>query len=123
MTDRYKDVENERSPASRAAPGTLESDVGPEVYQELLASFLAHLSVQKAELDRRRRADGDVAAAQYVAHQIKGTALSFGAVRLDELAQRVLHIDGDQVELLRSLVEEIDAEIETLQAAIGVSGG
>jgi HPt (histidine-containing phosphotransfer) domain-containing protein len=119
MTHRYSDVENEGNPAPAQTPGTLESDVGPAVYQELLASFLTHLSLQKAELTDAA-VHGDVRAAQHVAHQIKGTALSFAAVRLDGFAQRVLHIDGDQVELLRSLVDEISAEIETLQAAIRV---
>ena len=119
MTNRYNDVENERSLAPAEVPGTLESDVGPEVYRELLTSFLTHLSLQIDELDAAA-VKGDVPAAQYVAHQIKGTAPSFGAARLDELARRVLQMDGGPVELLRALVSEIGTEIKALQAAISV---
>ena len=53
-----QDVEHKRNlmPADRelrfGCPGArLESDVGPEVYQELLAAFLAHLSLQVVELN------------------------------------------------------------------------
>jgi len=98
---------------------TLESDLGPEVYQELLAAFLTNLSLQGARLDTAVT-DHDVPGAQAVAHQIKGTACSFGAVRLDELAKRVLRMDGSQVELLGSLVSEIEAEVRTLRAAVAV---
>ena len=99
--------------------GTLERDVGPEVYQELLTAFLAHLSLQVAQLDAAVT-DHDVPGAQAVAHQIKGTACSFGALRLDELAKRVLRMDGSQVELLGSLVGEIDGEVRILRAAVAV---
>jgi HPt (histidine-containing phosphotransfer) domain-containing protein len=115
---RYTDVENEMALSSEPA-GTLESDVGPEVYQELLAAFLTHLSLQVAQLDAAVT-DHDLPGAQGVAHQIKGTACSFGADRLDELAKRVLRMDGSQVELLGSLVSEIDAEVRTLRAAVAV---
>lgn len=101
------------------AVSTLEDDVGSEVYQELLTAFLAQLSIQVAELNAAANAH-DVAAAQYVAHQIKGTASSFGATRLDELAKRTLRMDPDQVELLRTLVSEIEAEAAHLQTAVGV---
>jgi HPt (histidine-containing phosphotransfer) domain-containing protein len=97
---------------------TLESDVGPEVYQELLESFLALLSVQKVELATAAR-EQDVLAAQSVAHQIKGTASSFGAVRLDELSTRLMEIDAAEVELLRSLVRDIDIEVASFQGAVG----
>jgi HPt (histidine-containing phosphotransfer) domain-containing protein len=98
---------------------TLESDVGPEVYQELLASFRAHLLVQVVEL-RSAAATGDVAAAQYVAHQMKGTAPSFGALRLDDLAHRLLGIQPHDVALLDDLVSEIDAEVDALQSVVTV---
>ncbi len=106
-------------PTTAQTPGTLEDDVGPEVYQELLAAFLAHLSTQVVELDTAA-VNQDVPAAQYVAHQMKGTATSFGATRLDELARRVLQMDTTQVELLCSLVGEIDAEVGKLQSVVGV---
>ena len=118
------DVEHEHRASSHGPPGTLESDVGPEVYKSLLESFLTHLSLQAVELETAA-AFGDVAAAQGVAHQIKGTATSFGAGRLDELAERVMAMDSDEHELLRFLVGEIDAEIRALQtgADVGVPSG
>ena len=116
------DVENESSQSSAEHVGTLESDVGTEVYNELLDAFLTHLSLQAVELDVAA-ADGDVSSAQSVAHQIKGTATSFGAKDLDELARRVLVIESNQNELLRSLVTEIGIEIRSLQARAGVSAG
>jgi HPt (histidine-containing phosphotransfer) domain-containing protein len=122
MEDRYMDVENESKPSSDEALGTLESDVGSEVYRELLEAFLSHLSLQAVELGSAA-ADGDVAAAQYVAHQIKGTASSFGATRLDEVAHRILATEPGQRELLRSLVSELDSEIRSLQTGVGVSAG
>ncbi len=96
---------------------SLESDVGPEVYQDLLGAFLAHLSQQVVDLDTAA-ANGDLLAAQRVAHQIKGTASSFGAMRLDELADRLHDLQGEQVELLRSLVKEIDAEVVDFRADV-----
>lgn len=96
---------------------TLESDVGPEVYRDLLGAFLTHLSQQAVDLDTAA-ANGDLLAAQCVAHQIKGSALSFGAVRLDEIASRLLGMQGDQVELLRSLVTEIDAQVVDFRADV-----
>ncbi len=116
------DVEREHTASSHRPSGTLESDVGPEIYKDLLESFLAHLSLQAVELGTAA-AHRDVAAAQDVAHQIKGTAMSFGAERLDELAQRVMAMDGHEHELLRSVVDEIDAEIRSLQTGVGVSVG
>ena len=107
------------SEPSASDAGTLESDVGPEVYQELLTSFRAHLLVQVVELRSAART-GDVAAAQYVAHQFKGTASSFGAVRLDGLAHRLLGIRPHDIELLDNLVTEIDAEVDTLQSVVTV---
>jgi HPt (histidine-containing phosphotransfer) domain-containing protein len=99
---------------SPLSPGTLEHDVGPEVYKDLLVAFLSHLSVQRLELEDAA-ANEDLARAQEVAHQIKGTALSFDATRLDAAATRLLDLDGAGGELLSSLVTEIDAEISTLQ--------
>jgi HPt (histidine-containing phosphotransfer) domain-containing protein len=122
MEDRYMDVKNESKPSSDEALGSLESDVGSEVYRELLEAFLAHLSLQAVELGIAA-ADGDVVAAQYVAHQIKGTATSFGATRLDEVAHHILVMEAGQRELLRSLVSKLDAEIRSLQAGAGVSAG
>ncbi len=115
VANRCKDVGYKRSLSLDGSPETLEHDVGPELYQELLAAFLSHLSLQRIELNDAV-ANEDVALGQDVAHQIKGIALSFGAARLDVLAKRLLDIDVDQRELLSSLVSEIDAEICTLQA-------
>jgi HPt (histidine-containing phosphotransfer) domain-containing protein len=120
---RYRDVEHESStPPLDDSPGTLADDVGPEVYAEILSSFLSHLQFQRIELGVAC-ADCDVAAAQLVAHQIKGTALSFGAVRLDELAERLLQIEGDDHALLRSLVSEMDEAVCSFQSAANISVG
>jgi HPt (histidine-containing phosphotransfer) domain-containing protein len=120
VTQRCTAMDNEMAPTLDETPGTLESDVGPEVYQELLASFVAHLSLQVSRLNAAAD-ESDVAAAQGVAHQIKGTASSFGATRLDELAKRVLQMADTEVELLRSLVQEIAAEVGTFQAVVAAS--
>lgn len=97
---------------------TVESDVGSEVYQELLASFLQYLPLQLAEL-RNAAGVGDVPAARYVAHQLMGTAPSFGAVHLDELARRLLLVGKEQGGQLQSFVDEIDNEVVLLQAVLG----
>jgi HPt (histidine-containing phosphotransfer) domain-containing protein len=117
--NRYRDVQDDNSPSPHESPGTLESDVGPDVYRDLLAAFLAHLSLQRIELGAAL-ANDDIASAQGVAHQIKGTALNFGAARLDELAKRLLEIDTGEPTLFRSLVTEIETEIRSLQAVVGV---
>jgi HPt (histidine-containing phosphotransfer) domain-containing protein len=88
------------------------------MYKELLAAFLSHLSFHRSELSAALAQD-DIASAQGVAHQIKGTASSFGAGRLDGVARRLLDIDAGEQTLFRSLVAEMDAEIRTLQA-VGV---
>ena len=93
------DVIGERS---RGGVGSLENDVGPEMHQQLLAAFLGHLPPQLAKLHNAAVGE-DFLAARYVAHQIKGTAPSFGATHLEELADRLLHIGRDRGELLRSL--------------------
>ncbi|MBA2272474.1 MAG: Hpt domain-containing protein [Actinobacteria bacterium] len=95
--------------------GTLESDLGPEVYQELLAGFLSHLTSQVADLENAARIGG-VPAARSVAHQIKSIASSFRAVHLNELTDHLLRLDGDEGELLESLVHAIDREVSQLQA-------
>jgi HPt (histidine-containing phosphotransfer) domain-containing protein len=109
-------MEPERSlPPEDRTVGALESDVGPEAYQQLLADFLGHLPLQVAELHNAAAA-ADIPAARYVAHQIKGTAPSFGALHLDELADRLLRIARNQQDRLQPLVDEIDAEATRLQA-------
>ncbi len=108
-------------PEDSSADGctTLERDVGPEVYQELLCAFLEHLSIQLHDLRQAAEA-ADVPAAKYIAHQIKGTATSFGAARLDELAVVMLQMDHDQDELLISLVDDMGTEIANLQGVVHV---
>jgi len=88
MTNRYTDVGNERYPAPETTSGTLERDVGSDVYRELHRSFPDHLPFQVADLTTAA-ANGDVPAAQYVAHQVTGTAPSFGANRLEDEFGRV----------------------------------
>ena len=101
--------------AQANGPRTIEDDVGPEVYQELLADFLSDLTPQLADLENAGMT-GDVPAARRIAHQIKGTALSFGAVGLDALVDRLLQLDGGETDLLRSLVNEVRVEVRSLQA-------
>ncbi len=124
---RYKIVEREwnqdpgappPSVSDRSTVSTLECDVGPEVYQELLGSFVTLLSVQAVELATAGR-QRDLQSAQFIAHQITGTASSFGAVRLHELASRLMQIEDSQVELLRFLVREIDSEAASFRGAVG----
>jgi HPt (histidine-containing phosphotransfer) domain-containing protein len=124
---RYKIVEREWNLDPEAPPlpvsgdssvSTLERDVGPEVYQELLGSFVTLLSVQTVELTTAGR-QRDLQSAQFIAHQIMGTASSFGAVRLHELAARLMQIEESQIELLRFLVREIDSEVASFRGAVG----
>jgi HPt (histidine-containing phosphotransfer) domain-containing protein len=115
-------VEHDNKASSHHSPGTLENDVGPDVYKELLETFLTHLLVQAVELDNAAT-NGNVAAAQDVAHQIKGTATGFGAGHLDELAECVMAMDGDEPALLQTLVRQIDAEICSLHAGVRESAG
>lgn len=99
---------------------TLESEVGPEVYRQLLVAFLAHLPRQLSDLMDAAEV-GDVPKGRYVAHQLKGAALSFGAVELDGLAERVLQIGRDQDDQLRRLAEDIRVEVERLLVTLGPS--
>jgi HPt (histidine-containing phosphotransfer) domain-containing protein len=124
---RYKIVEREWNLDPETAPlpasdvssvTTLERDVGPEVYQELLGSFVTMLSVQSVELATAGR-KRDLQSAQFIAHQIMGTASSFGAVRLHDLAARLMQIEESQIELLRFLVREIDTEVASFRGAVG----
>ncbi len=92
----------------------LEREVGPEVYQELLAAFMDGMPLMLVELSRAASL-GDVKAGRYVGHQIVGTASGFGADRLGDLGQRLLWIGSDQGEVLRSLVDKIEREVCHLQ--------
>ncbi len=92
--------------------------MGPEVYRQLLVAFLAHLPRQVSDLVDAAEI-GDVPKGRYVAHQLKGSALSFGAVQLDGLADRVLGINRDQQDELRSLADDVRAEAEHLQVVLG----
>lgn len=94
---------------------TLESELGPELYQQLLVAFLEDLDLKLARL-RQAAAAGDVPAARGVAHQIKGSALSFGAVRLDSLAADLLRIGPGQGNLVGPLVDEVANQVARLNA-------
>lgn len=114
----YERISAPRAPAPRASDQTLERDVGPELYQQLLAAFLGQFPHQLADLSRAA-AVGDVPAARYVAHQLKGSAASFGAGPLDRLADRMLLVGRDETDLLASLVEEFYREVGRFQAIHG----
>jgi HPt (histidine-containing phosphotransfer) domain-containing protein len=94
--------------------GSVGYDLGATQYEHLVAAFLGDLALEVALLGDAA-AVGDIPAARYVAHQIKGTAPSFGAADLEELADRVLQIPRDQSELLARVVEEIVKEAHRLK--------
>ncbi|MBA3349236.1 MAG: Hpt domain-containing protein [Actinobacteria bacterium] len=108
-------AQNKNATGGGDGAGPLENDLGPEVYRELLTDFLSHLTSQLAAI-KDAAATGDVPAARRMAHQIKGTALSFGAVHLDELADRLLRLDPDEGELLRLCAGDVEEEVGQLQA-------
>jgi len=100
-------------------------DLCAKEYEHLVAAFLGELALEVALLVDAA-AVGDIPAARYVAHQIKGTAPSFGAADLEELADRVLQIARDQSQLLALVVEEIVNEahrLKTLLTADPATGG
>ena len=113
------DVEYESSSAPDESRGTLETDLGPEIYQELRTAFLDSLPSQVVAL-RAASSVRDLAGAQDVAHQMTGTAPGFGANRLDELAQQVMQMDGEKIELLPALVTQIDTEVSVLRVVARV---
>jgi HPt (histidine-containing phosphotransfer) domain-containing protein len=92
-----------------------ERDVGPILYQELRKDFIEQLSPQLGQLTVAAAA-GDAKAARVVAHQLKGTAPSFGAIDLDRLAAQLLAMNGHDPHRLRALVDEIRREVIRLQA-------
>lgn len=96
-------------PMSAQVPALL-LEVGPELYRELVTDFRDQLAVQMAEL-RAAALLGDVASARRVAHQLKGTAPSFGALDIDRLADRLLALAAGDAATLESVVAEIDREV------------
>jgi two-component system sensor histidine kinase/response regulator len=97
---------------------TMESQVGSDAYQRLLAGFLDELDWHVAELNSAAVV-GNVPAARYVAHQITGNALAFGAARLHELADQVLQVGRDRGDLLASIVDQFAGEVDHLHEATG----
>jgi Hpt domain len=94
---------------------TVEKDLGPELYRELHSDFLALLPSQVLTLRDAGKA-GDVLAARFVAHQLSGTAPSFGARALNDLAVCVLGLQVGQGRLLSALIDEIDREVVHLRS-------
>jgi HPt (histidine-containing phosphotransfer) domain-containing protein len=88
---------------------TIEVDVGPEAYAELLAVFRDNVKLSAIKLSRAAQT-GDLPAARYVAHTLKGSAASFGATRLDECADRILGLGREQGDQLGTLLEEYDED-------------
>jgi HPt (histidine-containing phosphotransfer) domain-containing protein len=99
---------------AEAVVATVEEDLGRELYRELHGDFLAQLPSQVSALKDAGKA-GDVSAARFVAHQLTGTAPSFGASALNDLAVCVLGLQVDQSRLLSALVDEIDREVAHLR--------
>jgi HPt (histidine-containing phosphotransfer) domain-containing protein len=99
-----------------AAGAGLASELGEEGYAAVLDEFMVHLPDQVTDL-RAAAAVGDAPLARYVAHQLAGTALEFGAAELNDLAHRILQIGRGDDTLLRSVVDLIGTEVDRLQAA------
>jgi HPt (histidine-containing phosphotransfer) domain-containing protein len=96
---------------------TLEADLGPELYGELLSDFLGQLMSQGAHLRQADEAEPrDLVGARSIAHQLKGTAPAFGAGRLEDLATGFLESTDSHEADLGALIDEVDAEISRLQA-------
>jgi HPt (histidine-containing phosphotransfer) domain-containing protein len=100
-----------------AALARLENDLGRESMSELLELF-------RAESERRRSrietgiAAGDSIAAGHEAHALKGSALTFGAGMLSELALIMEHAgrQGDLEGLTRNLPELANVTARTYDA-------
>jgi HPt (histidine-containing phosphotransfer) domain-containing protein len=100
---------------SEAVLDTVEKDLGPKLYRELHSDFLALLPTQVLALQDADKA-GDLLAARFVAHQLSGTAPSFGARALNDLAVCVLGLQVGQGRLLSALIDEIDREVVRLRS-------
>ncbi|PZS28898.1 MAG: hypothetical protein DLM59_13805 [Pseudonocardiales bacterium] len=95
---------------------SLARDLGADAYVAVLDAFMEQLPGQVADLDAAA-AVGDVPRARYVAHQLIGTAVDFGAVGLDDLARRILSVGPGEDAALRPIVELIGTEVDRLRAA------
>lgn len=69
----------------------VESDVGPEMFERLLDSFIGEARERAADISKCH-ADGDMAAVRLNAHALKSAAATFGAMRLAAESELVEHL-------------------------------
>jgi signal transduction histidine kinase/HPt (histidine-containing phosphotransfer) domain-containing protein/ActR/RegA family two-component response regulator len=97
--------------------GKLEQEIGAEAYARLFGVFLASVPPRLAELINAVAA-GDMETVRHVAHNLKGTAASFGAVRLGELAELIeRQLRAEERDELRKLVKELAQEFKQVRAS------
>jgi signal transduction histidine kinase/CheY-like chemotaxis protein/HPt (histidine-containing phosphotransfer) domain-containing protein len=101
------------------AMGNLEREIGPEAYARLFAVFLASIPPRLNELNDAVAA-GDMQTVRYVAHNLKGTAASFGATRLGELAHQIgRQLRAEERQLLAESVQQLNEEFKRVGASRG----
>jgi PAS domain S-box-containing protein len=96
----------------------LSSGGEPDLFQELLATFLMDADRYQASL-REAVAGGDPARLRRAAHAFKGSASNFGATRLTALCQQLEDLgDAGRVEAAVPLVAAVQAEFERAKAVL-----
>jgi signal transduction histidine kinase/CheY-like chemotaxis protein/HPt (histidine-containing phosphotransfer) domain-containing protein len=106
---------------AQGAAGKLELEIGSEAYARLFGVFLASVPPRLAELVNAVAA-GDMATVRHVAHNLKGTSASFGAVRLGELAERIeRQLRAEERSNLRKLIKQLDQEFKKVRASANQS--
>jgi len=94
----------------------LEGTIGSVAYVAVCAAFLRSCPAQVGELNDAVAA-GDVVATSRLAHKLKGSMASLGAVRLSRLAAELeSHDRGD--DRLRAVLSEFDHEFARVQAIL-----
>jgi signal transduction histidine kinase/CheY-like chemotaxis protein/HPt (histidine-containing phosphotransfer) domain-containing protein len=109
---------SERAVSDVSSPaGKLELEIGPEAYARLFGIFLASVPPRLAQLINAVTS-GDMETVRHVAHNLKGTAASFGAVRLGEIAELIeRQLREEERDNLRELVKQLDQEFKKVRAA------
>jgi CheY-like chemotaxis protein/HPt (histidine-containing phosphotransfer) domain-containing protein len=101
----------------------LEALVGndPELIQDFVQDFRASAAQLAAELAVACRAPQPAAAAA-IAHKLKSSARSMGALRLGELCASIENAgDADDTQALRNLVQSFESEMAAVQHALDPS--
>jgi PAS domain S-box-containing protein len=87
--------------------GTLEIEIGADVYARLFVVFADSLPKRLAEIKAATKA-GDLQAARLVAHNLTGTSASFGAHRIGQLADQIVNLQEGESDKLVALVAQLD---------------